>query len=100
MTEPKRKTTTTRKPAARKPVTRKRTPTKKHESYLELLIRTQDRLKKAVFDPGTSPRDLASLTKRLMDTSKEIEQQTAREHDARLPVNGDDHDGEFEPEAI
>lgn len=38
-------------------------------SYLELLKRTLERLEVAVFDEGTPPRDLASLTRRLLEVS-------------------------------
>lgn len=43
------------------------------ESYESLLTRTLERLKVAVFDPGTSPKDLAALTKRMLDVKKELE---------------------------
>ena len=38
----------------------------KTDGYLELLHRTLKRLETAVFDEGTPPRDLASLTRRLL----------------------------------
>lgn len=41
--------------------------------YLALLRRTLHRLEVAVFDKGTPPRDLASLTRRLLEVSREIE---------------------------
>lgn len=41
--------------------------------YLALLRRTLRRLEVAVFDEGTPPRDLASLTRRLLAVSREIE---------------------------
>lgn len=41
--------------------------------YLALLRRTLHRLEVAVFDEGTPPRDLASLTRRLLAVSREIE---------------------------
>ena len=43
------------------------------ESYESLLKRTLDRLKVAVFDPKTSARDLAALTKRMLEVKKELE---------------------------
>lgn len=43
------------------------------ETYESLLTRTLERLKVAVFDPGTSPKDLAALTKRMLDVKKELE---------------------------
>lgn len=39
----------------------------------ELLVATRDRIAKTVDDPSTPPRDLAALTRRLMDISNEIE---------------------------
>ena len=45
----------------------------KTDGYLELLHRTLKRLETAVFDEGTPPRDLASLTRRLLAVSREIE---------------------------
>ncbi|QSM04976.1 hypothetical protein PROPHIGD12-2_46 [Mycobacterium phage prophiGD12-2] len=39
----------------------------------ELLVATRDRIARTVDDPGTSPRDLAALTRRLMDIAAEIE---------------------------
>mgnify|MGYP000071643854 FL=1 len=45
----------------------------KTDGYLELLHRTFKRLETAVFDEGTPPRDLASLTRRLLAVSREIE---------------------------
>ncbi len=41
--------------------------------YLALLRRTLHRLEVAVFDEGKPPRDLASLTRRLLAVSREIE---------------------------
>ncbi|QAY02738.1 hypothetical protein SEA_NIKLAS_7 [Mycobacterium Phage Niklas] len=39
----------------------------------ELLKRMHERVEAAVFDPETPPRDLAALTRRLMEIGKEIE---------------------------
>ncbi|QAX95545.1 terminase small subunit [Mycobacterium phage Nibb] len=40
---------------------------------LDELRRLHGRISAAVFDPETPPRDLASLSRRLMEISKEIE---------------------------
>ncbi|QFG11428.1 terminase small subunit [Mycobacterium phage Ekdilam] len=40
---------------------------------LGLLRRMHARVEEAVFNPETPPRDLAALTRRLMEISKEIE---------------------------
>lgn len=39
----------------------------------ELLVAMRDRIAQAVDDPDTSARDLAALTRRLMEIAKEIE---------------------------
>ena len=44
-----------------------------HGSRLDLLIATRDRIARAVDSPDCPPRDLAALTRRLVDTAKEIE---------------------------
>ncbi len=64
----------------------------------ELLVATRDRIAVAVENPNTPARDLAALTKRLMETVKEIEAIDARAHDegeVREVV-----DGEFDASAI
>ena len=38
-----------------------------------LLMRMHARVEEAVFDPETPPRDLAALTRRLMEIAKEVE---------------------------
>lgn len=45
----------------------------------ELLVATRDRIAVAIEDPKTAARDLASLTKRLMETVRDIEAIDARE---------------------
>ncbi|ASM62511.1 hypothetical protein SEA_ALLEYCAT_5 [Mycobacterium phage AlleyCat] len=45
----------------------------KSEDRLTLLKRMHDRVESAVFDESTPPRDLAALTRRLMEIAKEIE---------------------------
>ncbi|QNJ58229.1 hypothetical protein SEA_ELLIE_4 [Mycobacterium phage Ellie] len=39
----------------------------------DLLQRMHERVEEAVFNPETPPRDLAALTRRLMEIAKEIE---------------------------
>jgi hypothetical protein len=41
---------------------------------LELLVAMRDRIAKTISDPDCPPRDLASLTRRLQDIAKEIDQ--------------------------
>lgn len=41
--------------------------------YEQLLKQTLERLKTAVFDPDTPPRDLASLSRRMLEVCRELE---------------------------
>ena len=41
--------------------------------HRSLLVAMRERIAQAVSDPGCPPRDLAALTRRLQDVSKEIE---------------------------
>ena len=62
-----------KKVASDEPVDAVEAPAIIGETYESLLTRTLERLKVAVFDPGTSPKDLAALTKRMLDVKKELE---------------------------
>jgi len=65
----------------------------------ELLAATRDRIAVAVDNPNTAARDLASLTKRLMETVREIEALDARdEQEAGASVEVSD--GEFNAAAV
>ncbi|HKV17585.1 MAG TPA: hypothetical protein VJR50_01040, partial [Mycobacterium sp.] len=46
-----------------------------------LLVATRDRIAAACDSPQTPPRDLAALTRRLLDIAKEIEAIDARDED-------------------
>lgn len=74
------------------------TEASKGGSIRELLVATRDRIAIAVEDTNTPARDLAALSKRLMDTAREIEAIDARsqESDSSVEVT----DGEFDAEAI
>ena len=48
-----------------------------------LLVATRDRIALAVDDPTTPARDLAALTKRLVDIAREIDSITTREREER-----------------
>ena len=65
----------------------------------ELLAATRDRIAVAVENPNTPARDLAALTKRLMETVREIESL-----DARAAEDGgssvDVEDGKFDASAV
>ena len=71
----------------------------KNGTTRELLEATRDRIATAVEDASTPARDLAALTKRLMETVHEIEAIDAREqqeaeHGADVP------NGKFDPNEI
>ena len=65
----------------------------------ELLVAMRDRTAKAVEDPNTAARDLAALTKRLMEIVRDIEA-----IDARAVEDGeagaDVEDGAFDASAV
>lgn len=64
----------------------------------ELLIATRDRIAVAVEHPNTPARDLAALSKRLMETVREIEAIDAREQEVGSDAKVED--GKFEASAI
>jgi hypothetical protein len=65
----------------------------------ELLVATRDRIAVAVEDPNTAARDLASLTKRLMETVRDIEAIDAR--DEQEAVKGAEvTDSSFDASAV
>ncbi|WP_447948223.1 hypothetical protein [Microbacterium maritypicum] len=71
----------------------------KNGTTRELLEATRDRIATAVEDVSTPARDLAALTKRLMETVHEIEAIDARE--LQEAENGVEiANGKFDPEAI
>ncbi|WP_370610175.1 hypothetical protein [Bifidobacterium longum] len=69
-------------------------------SYLRLLKRTLHRLEAAVFDEGTPPRDLASLTRRLLEVSREIERLESENGGANAPTATEVEDEPFDPSEI
>jgi hypothetical protein len=64
----------------------------------ELLSATRDRIAVAVEDPNTPARDLAALSKRLMETVREIEAIDARTEESESHAHVED--GKFEASAI
>lgn len=64
----------------------------------ELLAATRDRIAVAVEDPNTPARDLAALSKRLMETVREIEAIDAREQEAG--TDAEVEDGKFDATAV
>ena len=83
-------------PAPPKPKTV--TEAAKGGSTRELLAATRDRIAVAVEDPKTPARDLAALSKRLMETVREIEAIDARTEEAESHATVED--GKFEASAI
>lgn len=68
------------------------------ESRVDLLRSMRRIVARAVDDPETPPRDLAALTRRLMDIAREIEAiESGEEGDLNA---GPDPDEEWDPEAI
>ncbi|GLU88941.1 hypothetical protein [Agromyces sp. NBRC 114283] len=65
----------------------------------ELLVATRDRIAVAVENPNTPARDLAALTKRLMETQREIEAIDARDRE-EAGANVEVSDGEFDASAV
>jgi hypothetical protein len=64
----------------------------------ELLSATRDRIAVAVEDPNTPARDLAALSKRLMETVREIEAIDARTEESESHAHVED--GKFDSAAI
>lgn len=64
----------------------------------ELLVATRDRIAVAVENPNTPARDLAALSKRLMETVREIESIDARSEESDTHVEVED--GKFDPKAV
>lgn len=83
-------------PAPTKPKTV--TEAAKGGSTRELLAATRDRIAVAVEDPNTPARDLAALSKRLMETVREIEAIDARTEESESHAHVED--GKFEASAI
>lgn len=84
---------------APKPVPTSVTAAAKAGDHRALLVAMRDRVATDVENPNTSTRDLAALTRRLMEISKEIESM-----DARAAEEGDDgdipEDEEFSASAV
>lgn len=64
----------------------------------ELLVATRDRIAVAVENPNTPARDLAALSKRLMETVREIESIDARSEESDTHVEVED--GRFDASAV
>jgi hypothetical protein len=71
----------------------------KDGSTRELLVAMRDRTAKAVEDPNTAARDLAALTKRLMEIVRDIEAIDARSAEEDDP-SASVEDGEFNAASV
>jgi hypothetical protein len=70
----------------------------KNGTTRELLSATRDRIAVAVEDPNTPARDLAALSKRLMETVREIEAIDARSEESESDAEVED--GKFDSAAV
>lgn len=68
-------------------------------SEMDLLVAMRDRVAAAVADPECPPRDLAALTRRLREITKDIEALRAREREEAADA-AEVADEDWDPEAI
>lgn len=87
------------KPAAKKPQ-KSVTEAASKGSQRELLVAMRDRIAQAVEDSKTSPRDLAALTRRLLELTRDIEQIDARDQQEEARASGEVGDAPFDASAI
>lgn len=69
-------------------------------STRELLVAMRGRIAKAVEDPNTPARDLAALTKRLVEVVRDIEAIDARERQEAAERGSEVSDADFDASAI
>ena len=69
-------------------------------SHKALLISTRDRIARTVDNPDCPPRDLAALTRRLTDISKELEAIAARDAEEDEGASADTDDDSWDAEAL
>lgn len=64
------------------------------DDYEALLSQTLERLKQTVFDPDTPPRDLAALSRRMLEVCRELErlQNDESGDDSVMEVEDEDFD--------
>lgn len=70
-----------------------------HQDHRALLIAMRDRVAGALDNPNTAARDLASLTRRLMEIAKEIEAIDAAEDNPFQPDPDTDSES-FDPATL
>lgn len=93
---------TDEKPAAKKPPAKVKTVTQAAEggTMRELLVAMRARTAKAVEDPNTPARDLAALTRRLLEIARDIEAIDAREAEEGEQRAAEVEDGDFDASAV
>lgn len=69
-------------------------------SMRELLVAMRARTAKAVEDPNTPARDLAALTRRLLEIARDIEAIDARVDDEEADRAAEVQDGDFDASAV
>jgi ABC-type sugar transport system ATPase subunit len=81
-------------------MTAKRTRKKDPFDYEEMLRKTLARLQTAVFDPDTPPRDLAALSRRMLEVCRELERLESENGGANAPTATEVEDEPFDPDEI
>src|SRR5574340_98955 len=99
-TSPLRSVKPGEKPAAKQAKAKTVTQAAKGGTARELLCAMRDRIAESVENPNTPARDLAALTKRLMETVREIEAIDAREAEDANEAGAPVEDGEFDSSAV
>lgn len=81
-------------------MTAKRTRKKDPFDYEEMLRKTLTRLQTAVFDPDTPPRDLAALSRRMLEVCRELERLESENGGVNAPTATEVEDEPFDPDEI
>ena len=68
--------------------------------HRKLLVAMRERIARTVADPDCPPRDLAALTRRLQDISKEIEAIDLRLREEGADADALEGDEEFDPASL
>ena len=68
--------------------------------HRKLLVSMRERIAQTVADPDCPPRDLAALTRRLQDISKEIEAIDLRAREEGADADALEGDEEFDPASL
>lgn len=66
----------------------------------ELLVALRARIAKSVEDPNTPARDLAALSRRLLEIAREIEAIDSQDGEDEIGSAANTPDAEFRPEAL